>query len=753
MGGPGDLVTMTMIAERSGVGVGAVSNWRKRHSTFPAPSSDTGVEWFDAAAIAAWLGTRKIPRNALRPDEEAGITYADRFLGGDRTDRSEARARDNGLDRIWSVLDSARGDFAAERYDELVLGLLWLRLREPRHWLSLLTAKSTSALLDQLRSLPLRLPRRAIPLFADLGLDAIGSTAFVRLVKAVEDIPLRLLSEEGRLYEIVPELLDRMSVALARRGDHYTPSSLCRLMVSLLDPQPNVRIHDPFCRAGELLLEAAAHARRSGLDSTSLRLSGDAVSERFLRLSVLATELTGLDVDLNVRNVLDVPRDQGGHADLVLANPPFNLRSELAAVRAGDARWRYGVPPIGNTNFAWLQHILWSLVPDGRAAVLMPNIATFSSHPAESQIRAAMVAEGAIEAVITLPDRLFPSTGIAVSLWVLRRPGSGSSSEDLLFVDASGLGAVPRRGQRVLREDDLAQIICQYRRWRERRPGKGFPAVPGLSASVARNAVDPDRADLNPRVHVTPNASALDVVAMATRIRDLCHERSAVLAHLSTLQAAVEEQLGSVVLEPGEGTPSPRRQVPLVEVCDLLAGPGRTETDKKDVAVPVVVPRNIRHGGLTADVFTAVPAAVADKMVRYRLRPGDVVGVRTGELGRFGVVGPDKSAWLLGPGCLRLRPRSEVDSYFLAHLLNSSHVRDWIDRRAAGSAIRAISSRALGNLPLELPPLAEQIRIAAVLRTLDAEADTHEQVSALSAGLRHVLREMLTTGAAIVGRW
>ncbi len=220
------------------------------------------------------------------------------------------------------------------------------------------------------------------------------------------------------------------------------------------------------------------------------------------------------------------------------------------------------------------------------------------------------------------------------------------------------------------------------------------------------------------------------------------------MRRLSELEAAVEERLGEVDPDP-VGVRSYARLV-LGDVCDVLAGPARIGADDGSAVVPVVVPRNIRHGRLSSDVHSAIPRHLVAKMGRYRLEPGDVVGVRAGDLGRFGVVEPDHASWLLGPGCLRLRPRREIDARYLVHLLSSSAARDWMDRRAAGSAVKAINTRVLLDLPLELPGLAEQRRIAGVLQTLDTEAEMHERLGTLTTGLRDALRESLTSGTAVV---
>lgn len=162
-----------------------------------------------------------------------------------------------------------------------------------------------------------------------------------------------------------------------------------------------------------------------------------------------------------------------------------------------------------------------------------------------------------------------------------------------------------------------------------------------------------------------------------------------------------------------------------------------------DGAVPLVLPRNLRHSRVSEVDLAVVLPSVAAGMRRYRLRSGDVVGACTGELGRYGLLGPEQAGRLLGPGCLRLRPDPEVDPAFLPYHLGTPTARDWLDRHATGSTIRSISPKALTLMPVAIPPPEPQRQIGAALGAPDAAASLHDRIGRTATRLRAAWAEAL----------
>lgn len=196
-------------------------------------------------------------------------------------------------------------------------------------------------------------------------------------------------------------------------------------------------------------------------------------------------DIHGVPADLTARPgiALDDDLHSGRQFDAILANPPFNM-SDWCSDHPADRCWRYGAPPKSNANFAWLQHIWSSLAEGGRAAVVMANGALSSEQAGEGRIRAAMVEDGVVEALIALPPQLFATTAIPVTVWLLRRPGDTRDGE-VLFVDARMLGSMISRTQRDLLPDDRRRIAGTVLEWRDRRNQERCEDLQGFSASVA----------------------------------------------------------------------------------------------------------------------------------------------------------------------------------------------------------------------------------------------------------------------------
>lgn len=180
---------------------------------------------------------------------------------------------------------------------------------------------------------------------------------------------------------------------------------------------------------------------------------------------------------------------------------------------------------------------------------------------------------------------------------------------------------------------------------------------------------------------------------------------------------------------------------PLWQVCDITAGPSPdqiTLLDGNAQGTPIVTPKDLRHNRL-ADRCSQVASETAQDLSRYRLRSGDVVCVRTGQLGRQGLVEPDQDGWLIGAACLRLRSDGVVRGSYLVHYLGHPAVREWIVRNAGGAVIPTLSAKMVGALPVVVPPEADQVRIADVLGALDVKAIAHERVVGVTTALRDAL--------------
>ena len=191
-------------------------------------------------------------------------------------------------------------------------------------------------------------------------------------------------------------------------------------------------------------------------------------------------------------------------------------------------------------------------------------------------------------------------------------------------------------------------------------------------------------------------------------------------------------------------------QLPLGEVCDVLAGPSGASIPSREQSptrVPMVTPKDIRDNQIVRNAVSSVELDVAQTLSRYRLTTGDIVCPRAGELGRCALIDSEHAGWLLGTACLRLRPHSLHSSRYLIYFLAHPAIREWVRRNATGSAIPSISSRTLRGLPVVLPPRLVQSSIGEILGALDDKINVHGEISRAVADLRDSLLPVLMTGA------
>lgn len=745
-------LSMTEVARLSGVRPSAVSNWRRRYADFPAPSRSSGQELYGADEIARWLAGRRIAKNDLKVGEAPGDTYGDRFLRNLGVPRGialdeppdEPPAVKWGRRLLWWALRlQVNGDPRASA--EVVLGLLCLRLRAPLVWNRLTAQPRASAMRELLASIHMQVSPhdRGFRPFRQLGSIPGADRALVELVRAIGSIGSSKPDDIARLGSY---LLAEFERAAGRRGaDYFTPAELARCMVRLVDPQAHESVYDPFCRAGELLSAAAVHVAAPD----ALSLAGQASNEQSWALTGLNLALHGIDVDLGGSPSLAIGEDR--HAthqfDVVLANPPFNLKLWEELSEPDDKHWPYGAPPGDRANFAWLQHVVGKLAPEGRAAVLMPNSATNSEGTAEADIRARMVAAGVIDCVIALPPQLFSSTEIPVSLWVLRAAGEGPPGA-ILFVDATGLGVKSDRARRRLTDADLEKMVREYRDWLG-YPSDGTPTVTaGFSRAVSLDEIRERRYLLDPHAYVASAASEASVRPPFATMDVLRADLEDLRRQSAAICKEVDERLSSYVTQ---GVPSSWKRASLGDVCAVVTGPATIDRkNRQQSGIPFVTARNIRDNCLVGEFDGVIPQFAAAKMARYRLKPGDVICTRIGAAVRAGRVLPEQAGWLVGPGCLRLRPTEQVDPGYLTYYLSSPGALQWLDRHAvADSVIPHISAGRLVQMPLLLPPMSVQLVISEVLGALDEELAVQDRISASTRQLRNLWLSRLMSAQPI----
>lgn len=297
----------------------------------------------------------------------------------------------------------------------------------------------------------------------------------------------------GRVYEY---FLGGFAGAEGKRGgEFYTPSSVVRVLVEVLEPYKG-RVYDPCCGSGGMFVQSEKFVEAHGGRIGDIAIYGQESNFTTWRLAKMNLAVRGIDADIRWNNEGSFHRDElpDLRADTILANPPFNISDWGGDRLREDARWTFGVPPVGNANYAWLQHILNHLAPTGRAGVVLANGSMSSGQNGEDAIRRAMVEADVVDCMIALPPQLFYSTQIPACLWFLaknKNPGGGLRDRrgEVLFIDARKMGALVDRTRRELSGADVARIAETHRAWRG-APGAGaYADVPGFCKAAGLEEV------------------------------------------------------------------------------------------------------------------------------------------------------------------------------------------------------------------------------------------------------------------------
>lgn len=330
----------------------------------------------------------------------------------------------------------------------------------------------------------------------------------------------------GRVYEY---FLGQFAGAEGKRGgEFYTPRSVVRTMVEMLQPYEG-RVYDPCCGSGGMFVQSEKFVESHGGRIGDIAIYGQESNHTTWRLCMMNLAVRGIDADIRWNSEGSFHRDElpDLRADTVLANPPFNVSDWGGTRLRDDPRWAYGVPPAGNANFAWLQHILHHLAPAGTAGVVLANGSMSSTQNGEGEIRRKMVDGDVVDCMIAMPGQLFYSTQIPVCLWFLARDKSNGMAKDarlrdrrgeILFIDARKLGHMVDRTRRELSHEDIARIANTYHAWRK---GEGYADVPGFARVATHEEIAKHSYVLTPGRYVGAEEQEDDWVSFPRRFGEL----------------------------------------------------------------------------------------------------------------------------------------------------------------------------------------------------------------------------------------
>jgi type I restriction enzyme M protein len=366
----------------------------------------------------------------------------------------------------------------------------------------------------------------------------------------------------GRVYEY---FLGGFAGSEGKRGgEFYTPRSVVRVLVEMLEPYKG-RVYDPCCGSGGMFVQSDKFVHEHGGRIGDIAIYGQESNYTTWRLAKMNLAVRGIDADIRWNNDGSFHKDElkDLRFDYILANPPFNISDWGGDRLREDARWKYGIPPVGNANYAWLQHILWHLSPTGTAGVVLANGSMSSAQSGEGDIRRAMVEGDVVDCMIALPGQLFYSTQIPACLWFLARnksempfpragEGQGVKVRDrrgeVLFIDARKLGHLVDRTRRELSGEDIAKIAATYHAWRGEKDAGEYEDIPGFCKAAKLEEIKGHNYVLTPGRYVGAAAADEDDVPFIERFAELNARLETQFADSAKLTGEIRKKLQGVIL-------------------------------------------------------------------------------------------------------------------------------------------------------------------------------------------------------------
>ena len=503
--------------------------------------------------------------------------------------------------QLWQMADALRGSMDAAEYKHVVLGLIFLKYISDafsEHHARLETEKDQGADPedpDEYRAQSIfwvpreaRWPHLAAQakqptigrlvddamagierdnpalngvLPKDYARPALDKERLGQLIDLISNIKIgdedsRAKDVLGRIYEY---FLSQFASAEGKKGgEFYTPRCVVRLLVEMLEPYRG-RVYDPCCGSSGMFVQSMefirAHAKGNGNGGKAradISIYGQESNYTTWRLAKMNLAIRGIDGQIAHGDTFHNDRHPDLKADFILANPPFNVSDWRGELLREDKRWRYGVPPAGNANFAWVQHIVYHLAPAGVAGFVLANGSMSSNQSGEGEIRKNLIEADLVDCMVALPGQLFYSTQIPACLWFLARDRKNGSLRDrrgqVLFIDARKLGQMVDRTHRQLTDKDISRIADTYHAWRGEKTGKGdYADIPGFCKSASLEEIRKHGHVLTPGRYVGAEVQEDDGEPFDEKMKRLVvqwREQQAEAAKLDAAIAANLKELG-----------------------------------------------------------------------------------------------------------------------------------------------------------------------------------------------------------------
>ncbi len=380
--------------------------------------------------------------------------------------------------------------------------------------------------------------------FAKPNLD---KSALGQLIDVISNIELKAVNENskdllGRVYEY---FLGEFANAEGKKGGQfYTPKSIVKLMVEMIEPYKG-RVYDPACGSGGMFVMSEKFVEEHQGNIQDITIYGQESNQTTWKLSKMNLAIRNINSQFVLWNtegsfLHDTHPDL--KADFILANPPFNQSEWGQDILQEDGRWKYGLPPAGNANFAWMQHMLYHLAPHGVMATVLANGSLSSNTSGEGEIRKNIVKADLVDCIVALPKQLFYNTGIPATIWILRR-GKQAKHGETLFIDASEMGFMKDRVHREFASEDIEKIQQTYHNWLK---NENYTDIKGYCKSAKLKEIEKHSFVLTPGRYVGIPDEEDDGIPFEDKMNDLTSTLAKQMQKEKILDDQIKEQLAKI---------------------------------------------------------------------------------------------------------------------------------------------------------------------------------------------------------------
>ena len=486
-------------------------------------------------------------------------------------------------EQIWAAADILRGNMDAAEYKHVVLGLIFLK------YISDKFEERYQALLDDNDDEEDKDAYTEVNVFFVPPIarwNVIAEAAHKAEIGTVIDDAMRAIEKENkRLKDVLPknyarDELDKRRLGNVvdvftniqmiehgtdkdilgrtyeyclskfaeqegkRAGEFFTPSCVVRTLVEVLQPFEG-RVYDPCCGSGGMFVQSAKFVNSHSGNIGNLSIYGQDANPTTRKMAIMNLAIRGIEADLGKYNADTFHNDLHPtlKADYIMANPPFNLSDWNDGSLNDDMRWKYGLPPNGNANFAWMQHMIHHLAPNGKLGLVLANGSLSSQSGGEGEIRKKIIEDDLVECIVAMPTQLFFTTQIPVSLWFLNR--NKTQTGRTLFINAQNMGTMVTRRLREMTTDDIAKIagICTAFK------NGTLEDKPGFYATVKTEEIAKQGYILTPGRYVGQADQEDDGEPFGEKMMRLTGELSELFIQSQALDEEIRQRLGEVGYE------------------------------------------------------------------------------------------------------------------------------------------------------------------------------------------------------------